>query len=1187
MGTDQSPGSSGFYGTFKRFIQYYFIILHLLIKPGLTLHLFSQPIEMEANMALINNRYELIRIIGKGGFGTTWYARDTKLDMPVAVKELSDTDPSRKKKFLREARTLARFAREPGIVNVRDYLEYNGKAYMVMEYLDGSDLNTKIAEGGPISFDAAYHLLRPVILVLGKLHAEGVIHRDVSPDNIRMQSDGTIKLLDFGAAWNTTSTENATTTITVKPGYAPYEQYAGKERQGPFTDVYAVCATLYKCITGVTPPDALKRAFYDEIKTPSLLGARITPAEEAILMQGLAVNSSDRIQSMEELARLLDKAVGKSSPEMSGAFKSSMGSAGAAGRANGGRAFKSSVGKRSSEADSAHKDSPEKKNSEGNGKLQEQSTQGYAPHNYAVQDQTAHGYAAQSYAAQNYNAQGQPAQGYAAQNYNAQGQPAQSSSFVNSKQPGRDSAPDNIEKSDRKRRSESAYSGKPRRGIPKKPLIGLIMLVAAAIGIVFFIFSRGENNDSYRKTGSGEAVVLEKTPVTSERLQAIEKDANIKSLTLIRCELSDSMVEEISRITHLEKLRIDGCTGFTTLDPLADAPALNHLSITGQISNEYIEGSVNLDGSKLFTRDLPNVLPLSVTGSRIDGGTDCLGHFPNLETISLSLLEPYSIACIDKMPKLKEIELYDFDPSENDYLNLSGEEAKHLYGHPQLEILIAEDSNLSDLGWAAECTKLRDLFLSNCLISDLSPLADLTDLKWLHLSNNKVESVLPLSGCEKLEEIRLSGNPLTSLSGLEGLKNLEELSISRTLVSDLTPLAGCQKLRSLKCRNAQISDLSGLENCPLTYLCADGNQIADLIPLSANNTMVNLVVSDNLLTSLTGCEQMIYLKKVIAARNALTGIEGIMNCSGIETLDVSNNQISELSPLQNSFTSLKNLNISDNLISEIEPLSVCTSLENLNADNNEIKSLSPLEGCSKLTNIMAGNNALTDLSGLTGKPELNAVMVDHNQIQSLAPLKGSIKELHYLDIGCNNITDINPISELSVKEVVILAERNSISDLSPLPEGLRYRGLVFYTNPISDFSKLVNLRDVKINDKLYISWNENADMSLLGKTGFTKEMHIVSPPERRAAIGVAIKDAYEPSPGSLPVTPIFLSEEEADLEVASWRAELRDLVNSEMEAEENDPDDGSSVESTSGESSAESGTSSSDESSSQGSDIAS
>ena len=1109
---------------------------------------------MEAKMTLINDRYELIRIIGKGGFGTTWYARDTKLDMPVAVKELSDTDPARKKKFLREARTLARFAREPGIVNVRDYLEYNGKAYMVMEYLDGSNLNTKIAEGGPISFDAAYHLLRPVILVLGKLHSEGFIHRDVSPDNIIMQSDGTIKLLDFGAAWNSTSPENATTTITVKPGYAPYEQYAGKEQQGPFTDVYAVCATLYKCITGVTPPDSLKRAFYDEIKAPSLLGAKITPAEEKVLLRGLAVIPSDRIRSMDELQRLFDEAVGERAPV----------------------------------ADSAHTDPVRKTSSEGNRASNDSSTLGYDPGKYAAQNQTAQRQPGQQYAAAGY-----AASGYAAQERSVSGfsekreNKSTGSPSAGSERAGRGPAPVSTEKAGRSANTaDSENIRKQRSRKPKKTLIALIALIAAAAGVLFFIFRSGKST-SYRETKSEKAVVLEKTTVTAEKLQEIGKNANITNLTLDRCELSDAMVEEISRLTHLENLTISHCTGFTTLDPLADAPALIYLHIAGQLYSKLTEGSANLDGSKLFTRDFPNITDLSVSGSIIDGGTDCLGHFPNLETISLTLLEPYSIACIDKMPNLRNITLREVQSDGNGYLDLSGEEAKHLYGHPHLKFLSAVDSELSDLGWAAECPELRQLYLSNCHISDLSPLADHTNLKELFLSNNKVESVLPLSGCEKLEEIRLSGNPLTSLSGLEGLKNLEELSISRTLVSDLTPLAGCQKLRSLKCRNAQISDLSGLENCPLTYLCADGNQIADLIPLSANNTMVNLVVSDNLLTSLTGCEQMIYLKKVIAARNALTGIEGIMNCSGIETLDVSNNQISELSPLQNSFTSLKNLNISDNLISEIEPLSVCTSLENLNADNNEIKSLSPLEGCSKLTNIMAGNNALTDLSGLTGKPELNAVMVDHNQIQSLAPLKGSIKELHYLDIGCNNITDINPISELSVKEVVILAERNSISDLSPLPEGLRYRGLVFYTNPISDFSKLVNLRDVKINDKLYISWNENADMSLLGKTGFTKEMHIVSPPERRAAIGVAIKDAYEPSPGSLPVTPIFLSEEEADLEVASWRAELRDLVNSEMEAEENDPDDGSSVESTSGESSAESGTSSSDESSSQGSDIAS
>ena len=1111
---------------------------------------------MEEKMVLINDRYELIRIIGKGGFGTTWYARDTKLDMPVAVKELSDTDPSRKKKFLREARTLARFAREPGIVNVRDYLEYNGRAYMVMEYLDGSDLNTKIAEGGPISFKKAYHLLRPVILVLSKLHAEGVIHRDVSPDNIRMQSDGTIKLLDFGAAWNSASPENATTTITVKPGYAPYEQYAGKEQQGPFTDVYAVCATLYKCITGVTPPEALKRAFYDEMKVPSLLGAQITPDEENVLLKGLAVIPSDRIRSMDALQRLFDEAVGEKKPD----------------------------------ADSAQNDPAEKTISEGSSDSNDSSTLGYDPDNYKVQNQSAQvqpeqQYAAAGYAASGYASQDRSVSGFSEKRENkSTGSPS-----AGSERAGRGPAPVSTEKVGRSANTaDSENIRKQRSRKPKKALITLIALIAAAAGVLFFIFRSGKST-SYRETNYEKAVVLEKTTVTAEKLQEIGKNANIINLTLDRCELSDAMVEEISRLTHLENLRISQCTGFTTLDPLADAPALMNLSILYQIRSELDERSANLDGSTLFTRDFPNILDLTISGSIIDGGTDCLGHFPNLERISLSLLEPYSIACIDKMPKLRNIRLIDSGPSENDYLNLSGEEAKHLYGHPQLESLTADDSELSDLGWAAECTKLRDLSLNNCLISDLSPLANLTSLKWLYLSNNKVESVLPLSECEQLEEIRLSGNPLTGLNGLEGLENLEELSISRTPVSDLTPLAGCPKLRSLSCRNAQISDLSGLENCPLTYLCADGNRIADLTPLSANSTMTSLIVSDNLLTSLTGCEQMVRLEKVIAARNDLTGIEGIINSSGMKTLDVRSNRISDLSPLQNSFTSLKNLNISDNLISDIGPLSVCTALEILNADDNEIKSLSPLEGCSKLTYVMAGRNALTDLTGLTGKPELYAVMVDHNQIRSIAPLEGSIKELHYLDIGCNSITDIGPISELSVKEVVFFAERNSISDLSPLPDGLRYRGLVFYANPISDFTKFVSLRDVKPDDTLYLSWNENADMSQLGKTGFIREMHIVSPPDQRGAVGAAIEGAYVPSPGSLPVTPIFLSEEEADLEIADWRAELRDLINTETNEEESDPDEDSmkSGESASGESTAESGTSASLESSSQGSETAS
>ena len=1159
-------------------------------------------------MALINDRYELIRIIGKGGFGTTWYARDVKLDMPVAVKELSDTDPSRKAKFLREARTLARFAREPGIVNVRDYLEYNGKAYMVMEYLDGADLNTKIAEGGPISFDAAYELLRPVIQILGKLHAEGIIHRDVSPDNIRMQNDGTIKLLDFGAAWNTTTPADATTTITVKPGYAPYEQYAGKEQQGPFTDVYAVCATLYKCITGVTPPDSLKRAFYDEIKAPSLLGAKISPAAEGILLKGLAVNPPDRIRTMEELAQRFDEALGKHSPKPSGAIKSSMGGAGSAG-SSGGRAFRSSAGRRNPEDGSGLKNSVGKGISEEISRTQDHSTQGYDPEKYAQKDRTAQGYAprkygtsdqtAQGYTPQRYASADRNTQGYApqnssrpeqagqtyaapdytvqnqsAQNYAAQNQPAQE---YNS-QTSRSSAAD---KSDakKKKHTKSPDSGKRRVRMPKKTIIALIALLAACVGVVFFIF-RGGSTKPYTQSSSPDYAKIDKATVTADQLKAIEADEQITTLRIANSTLSDDMITEVSKLTHIETLIIEHCSGFTTLDPLADAPALTRLELQQQFYSKYIEGSSNLDGTKLFTRDFTNIRILTIINAVIDGGTECLKHFPNLETLTLSLWQPYSIAFMANMPNIVDVQLYDPATDGDDYLDLSGSEADFLYGHPKLARFRAEDANLSDLGWAAECADLYQLDASNGQISDLSPLADHKKLKYLTLRNHRIESVLPLSGCEDLGHVDLGRNPLTTLDGLGDCGELEELTIDNTYVKSLAPLAGCIKLAELNCRNAQVDSLSGVESLPLTNLYADGNRIADLSPLSANGTMEYLTVSDNLLTSLAGCEQMIRLKECRAARNALPDIEGIMNSSGMESLDVRSNQITSISPLQNSFSSLKNLNISDNQISDISPLSVCTALEVLNADNNSIKSLSPLEGCASLSAVMAGSNALTDLTGLSGKPTLYAVLVDHNSISSLTGLEGSIKKLHYLDIGCNNITDIGPLTELSEKKVVLLAEKNGISDLSPLPDGLRYNALVLYGNPISDFTKLTELKDVNtISDKLYISWNENADMKQLGMTAFAQEMHIISPLDKRGAIEVAVKEGHDEKPAAnIPIKPTYLSEEEADAELTAWRADLRDTINGESSDDEDSESDGSSAESGTtsepGESSAESGSAS-------------
>ena len=258
-------------------------------------------------MEIINGRYELRSEIRRGGFGVTWYGWDKNLDMPVAVKEFSDPDPENRSKFLREARTLAQFSGCRGIVNVRDFLETQDKVYMVMEYLDGEDLSTYVDKKGRLSFEETMRLLTPVMDVLGKLHKANMLHRDVSPDNIRLTSDGEVKLLDFGSVSNMTS-ENLTRTVTVKPGYAPIEQYSGAAEQGPWTDVYSLCATIYKCITGRKPADSLVRSFRDEVELPSALGVQISPDEEAALMQGFSVRPEDRFSNIDAFRAALKAA---------------------------------------------------------------------------------------------------------------------------------------------------------------------------------------------------------------------------------------------------------------------------------------------------------------------------------------------------------------------------------------------------------------------------------------------------------------------------------------------------------------------------------------------------------------------------------------------------------------------------------------------------------------------------------------------------------------------------------------------------------------------------------------------------------------------------------------------------------------------------------------------------------------
>ena len=279
---------------------------------------------------LLQNRYQIDQVLGEGGFGITYLGTDRMLEMTVAVKEfyphgyavrnsassLQITLVSGqglfdkwRERFLTEARTLAKCTNVPSIVQVRDFFEENNTAYIVMEYLSGCSLQDYIMQNGIIPADRMFSYMIPLVRDLDNVHRLGLIHRDISPDNIMLMPDDTLKLFDFGAARYFSDEEHRTLSIMLKPGYAPEEQYRTKGVQGAWTDIYAICATIYKCITGVTPPDSLERINEDELRTPADLGCGISAGMEQVLLKGMSIRAEDRYQNAASLADAMENSM--------------------------------------------------------------------------------------------------------------------------------------------------------------------------------------------------------------------------------------------------------------------------------------------------------------------------------------------------------------------------------------------------------------------------------------------------------------------------------------------------------------------------------------------------------------------------------------------------------------------------------------------------------------------------------------------------------------------------------------------------------------------------------------------------------------------------------------------------------------------------------------------------------------
>lgn len=284
---------------------------------------------------LLNGQYLVGRTLGRaGGFGITYLGWDTRLLRRVAIKEfipheladrdshgmdvvVSGGDPTQRdvfayglENFLNEARFIAQLD-HPGIVGVIVFFEENATAYLVMPYYSGLTLGEYIErQKGPLPPSRVADFIVPVLDGLELVHAQGLLHRDIKPDNIYLveQSGDQYRpiLIDFGAARMAIGARSENISVLLTEGFAPFEQYYSHGDQGPWTDIYACAATCYYMLTGQAPPDAIRRSQSDELVPPRTLIPAIPEPLSTALVQGLEFEAAKRPQTVGEFRRLLE-----------------------------------------------------------------------------------------------------------------------------------------------------------------------------------------------------------------------------------------------------------------------------------------------------------------------------------------------------------------------------------------------------------------------------------------------------------------------------------------------------------------------------------------------------------------------------------------------------------------------------------------------------------------------------------------------------------------------------------------------------------------------------------------------------------------------------------------------------------------------------------------------------------------
>ncbi|CDC72233.1 leucine-rich repeat domain-containing protein [Oscillibacter sp. CAG:155] len=896
---------------------------------------------------VLNSRYIVGRVLGQGGFGITYLALDTQLDAKVAIKEFMPGELATRvdgttvsvlaeskteaftygaERFQEEARTLAKFIGHPNIAGVSSYFDENDTSYFVMDYIEGISFKTYIANhGGKVSVEDACNVMIPVLQALTAVHAEGFIHRDVTPDNIYITKDGMVKLLDFGSARYSIGDKSKSLDVILKVGYAPKEQYIRRSRQGPYTDVYSCAACFYAAITGYLPPESLERLDKDELVPISQLGIDIPEYLDKAILKGLAVQPEDRFQSAAEFLEAIES---QRVVEVPGA---------APPPATAGGQLDAAIAKI---------------------KKKPALFGGIAAAVLAVVI----------------------AVGVLSGGGKDDGPPLKQSAV-----PSVTIAGETYSTNERELRLQGM--GLTDEDIePLQYMVNLTYLDLRENKITDL--SALEPLTELRSLNLRQNEISDLSPLAGmtqmEELQLsggsgsngnsgisdLSPLANMKNLTYLSLPPGSAIsdLSPLADLTSLTEISFDGSwgngvsSGINDLTPLAGLTNLESLRI-------LVFGVEDLSPLE----NLTSLTELQLAGSFNKVDLAPLSSLTNLKSLELqrignvaSGLAAEDLSCLSGMTKLQSLRL------DMGQLNsLSGMETltelKECYLYGSL--------NFTDLSPLAGLTKLQQLQISpngnnsSPYVEDFSPLANLTQLQSLYLyTDGYVKDLTAFSKLTALQSLSMQANGLASFQGIENLTELRELNFygSDATYRNVAPLAGLTKLQSLRLPSMDyqanilldISGLSGLTE--LTNLEISGD-VASLEPISGLNKLTSLRIYGN--SDTAGYSSL-------APLSSLTGLTDLY-------LNI-NERVTSLAPLA-SLTNLRSLELYINgdynrpVLTDISPLGKLTNLQSLTLTERGVTDISALANLTNLQSLEIreyGNAKITDWSPVAHVPNV-------------------------------------------------------------------------------------------------------------------------------------------------------------------------------------------------------------------------